>query len=61
MTAKRNRLETISDLAMGKPQTAANLIMVPLSGNPVAALDYLLVDEALCFEGDLIHFSAFGK
>jgi hypothetical protein len=40
-------METILDLAMGKPQTAANLIMVPLSGNPAAALSYILVDEAL--------------
>jgi flavodoxin len=40
-------METISDLAMGKPQTAANLIMIPLSGNPAAALSYILVDEAL--------------
>jgi len=54
-------METISDLEMGKPQTAANLTMVPLSGNPAAALSYVLVDEALFFEGDLIHFSAFGK
>lgn len=47
MTAKMNRMKTISDLAMGKPQTAANLTMVPLSGNPAAALSYILVDEAL--------------
>jgi hypothetical protein len=41
------RMETISDLVMGKPQAAANLVMVPLSGNPAAALSYILVDEAL--------------
>jgi len=40
-------METILDLALGKPQAAANLVMVPLSGNPAAALSYLLVDEAL--------------
>jgi hypothetical protein len=47
MTTKRNRMETISDLAMRKTQAAVNLAMVPLSGNPAAALDYLLIDEAL--------------
>lgn len=41
------RMETIRDLGIGTPQTAANLIMVPLSGNPPAALEYILVDEAL--------------
>jgi ARG and Rhodanese-Phosphatase-superfamily-associated Protein domain len=41
------RMETISDLSMGKPQSAGALTMVPLSGNPAATLDYLLVDEAL--------------
>lgn len=41
------RMETISDLSMGKPQSAGELTMVPLSGNPAAALDYLLIDEAL--------------
>jgi flavodoxin len=40
-------METISDLSMGKPQSAGALTMVPLSGNPAAALSYLLVDEAL--------------
>jgi len=47
LTTSTKRMETILDLAMGKLQTAANLIMVPLSGNPAAGLDYLLVDEAL--------------
>jgi hypothetical protein len=47
LTTSTKRMETISNLAMGKPQTAANLIMVPLSGNPAAALSYILVDEAL--------------
>jgi hypothetical protein len=41
------RMETISDLGVGKPQSAGALTMVPLSGNPAAALDYLLIDEAL--------------
>jgi len=41
------RMETISDLSIGKPQSAGVLTMVPLSGNPAAALDYLLIDEAL--------------
>jgi flavodoxin len=41
------RMETISDVKFGTPQAAANLVMVPLSGNPAAALGYLLVDEAL--------------
>src|SRR3972149_10456573 len=47
LTTSTKRMETILDLARGKLQTAANLIMVPLSGNPAAGLDYLLVDEAL--------------
>ena len=47
MTTSTKRMETISDLVMGKPQAAANLVMVPLSGNPAAALSYILVDEAL--------------
>ena len=47
LTTSTKRMETILDLAMGKPQRAANLIMVPLSGNPAAALSYILVDEAL--------------
>jgi hypothetical protein len=41
------RMETISDLSIGKPQSAGALTMVPLSGNPAAALNYLLIDEAL--------------
>ena len=47
LTTSTKRMVTISDLAMGKPQTAANLIMIPMSGNPAAALSYILVDEAL--------------
>jgi hypothetical protein len=47
VTARTKQMETISDLTLGKPQTTANLVMVPLSGNPAAALSYLLVDEAL--------------
>jgi len=47
LTTRTKRMETISDLAMGKPQTAANLIMIPLSRYPAAAVSYILVDEAL--------------
>jgi hypothetical protein len=47
LTTGTKRMETILDLALGIPQAAANLIMVPLSGNPSAALSYILVDEAL--------------
>ena len=47
MTTKKKQLETIADLSIGSPQTVRNLTMLPLSGNPVAALGYLLVDEAL--------------
>ena len=43
LTASTKRMETILDLALGKPQAAANLVMVPLSGNPAAALSYLLI------------------
>jgi len=47
VTANTKKMETILDLGLGKPQTASNLVMVHLSGNPAAALSYLLVDEAL--------------
>lgn len=44
---KQNRMTTLSDLAIGIPKEAFNLVTVPLSGNPSAALEYILVDEAL--------------
>ncbi len=44
---KGNRMTTLADLGIGNPKTVLNLAEVPLSGNPPAALDYLLVDEAL--------------
>jgi len=34
-------------MSIGKLKEAGNLVMVPLSGNPAAALDYLLIDESL--------------
>jgi hypothetical protein len=42
-----NRITTLSDLEIGKPQSVLNLMAVPVSGNPASTLDYLLVDEAL--------------
>jgi len=60
-------METISDLSMGKPQSAGALTMVPLSGNPVGVGEdwryegKLSLGKALYLEVDLIHFSAFGK
>jgi hypothetical protein len=47
LTTKGKQMVTIADLSIGKPQTVLNLTMVPLSGNPVADLDYILIDEAL--------------
>jgi len=47
MTTNTKKMATILDLTLGKPKEAGNLVMVPLSGNPAAALDYLLIDEAL--------------
>jgi hypothetical protein len=47
VTTSTKRMETIADLGIGKPQTVLNLTMFPLSGNPAAALAYILVDEAL--------------
>ena len=47
LTTSTKRMETIADLGIGKPRTVLNLTMFPLSGNPAAGLDYLLVDEAL--------------
>ncbi|MBE0602305.1 MAG: hypothetical protein IH611_01585 [Deltaproteobacteria bacterium] len=44
---KQNRMTTLSDLAIGNPKEAFNLVAVPLSGNPSAALEYILVDEVL--------------
>jgi len=44
---KQNRMTTLADLSIGNPMTALNLTAVPLSGNPAAALEYILVDEAL--------------
>jgi hypothetical protein len=41
------KVATIAELTIGAPQTALNLTMFPLSGNPACSLDYLLVDEAL--------------
>lgn len=43
----QNRMTTLGDLVVGNPKTVLNLVEVPLSGNPAAALEYLLVDEAL--------------
>ncbi|GAB4370628.1 MAG: hypothetical protein Kow00128_17830 [Deltaproteobacteria bacterium] len=40
-------MAAIQDLTLGRPKEAGNLVMVPLWGNPPAALDYLLIDEAL--------------
>jgi hypothetical protein len=37
----------LTDLKIGEPRVALNLTVVPLSGNPAAALPYLLIDEAL--------------
>jgi hypothetical protein len=44
---KGNRMTTLADLSIGNPGTVLNLTSVPLSGNPAAGLDYLMVDEAL--------------
>jgi hypothetical protein len=44
---QQNRMATLSDLAIGVPKEVSNLAAVPLSGNPPAALEYILVDEAL--------------
>jgi hypothetical protein len=41
------KVATVAELTIGAPQTALNLTMFPLSGNPACSLDYLLVDEAL--------------
>ena len=43
----KNRITTLEELIIGKPQAVLNLTAVPLSGNPASKLDYLLVDEAL--------------
>src|SRR4030065_667626 len=40
VTTSTKRMETILDLAMGKLQTAENLIMGPLSGSPGGGGDY---------------------
>lgn len=45
--ADDGRFRTLSDLCIGTPRIAHNLAAVPLSGNPAAALDYRLIDEAL--------------
>jgi hypothetical protein len=44
---KNSRMTTLSELSIGVPKEAFNLAAVPLSGNPAAALEYILVDEAL--------------
>lgn len=41
------KVATVAELTIGAPQSALNLTMFPLSGNPACSLDYLLVDEAL--------------
>lgn len=40
-------MRTISDLKIGAPKTVNNLTLFPLSGNPAASLDYLMIDLAL--------------
>jgi hypothetical protein len=47
LKTKKKRMETIADLDIGNPKTVLNLTMIPLSGNPAASLDYILVDKAL--------------
>lgn len=42
-----HRITTLSELSIGNPRTALNLVTVPLSGNPASELSYLLVDLAL--------------
>jgi len=44
---KSSRMNTLSELSIGVPKEAFNLAVVPLSGNPAAALEYVLIDEAL--------------
>lgn len=44
---KSSRMTTLSELSIGVPKEVFNLAAVPLSGNPAAALEYVLVDEAL--------------
>jgi len=44
---KNSRMTTLSELSIGVPKEAFNLAAVPLSGNPAAALEDILVDEAL--------------
>lgn len=36
-------------LLIGEPRTGMNLTMVPLSGNPAAALSYILVIDLCIF------------
>jgi hypothetical protein len=41
------KVASVAELIIGAPQSAHNLTMYPLSGNPASSIEYLLVDEAL--------------
>lgn len=40
-------MKTILDLKVGAPKSVKNLTLFPLSGNPEASMEYLMVDQAL--------------